>query len=334
MDRSIPNHGQNHQHRLDMSQTWVPNYQNKENVQNIGVQQNSSFTGMKPLTGQNHKAKKKSVTPMKTGRWSESEDGALKLCVEELGKVSWSKIADKIPGRNGKQCRERWVNALDPNINRGPWTEEEDDIIIKNHAKYGNAWSKIGKLLPGRPNNKIKNRWNSALKKKYQSMHTFPTDKTNTTVANPQTETTTYQNEQPLPLEELKLSWTPYTKYRNLPQNQKYNAKLSSRISFTTVKIENMKPFPSDVQSPLPSYPPMHIVQPLPTHSDQPLMPISDQQFNFPEVPVINNVGLPLSNNDMMDTGFNIGDFDLGMSELVCDEEMDFSIFSADFFSD
>lgn len=43
----------------------------------------------------------------------------------------WSDIAACIPGRVGKQCRERYHNHLDPNINKGPWTPEEDAILLK-----------------------------------------------------------------------------------------------------------------------------------------------------------------------------------------------------------
>ena len=44
---------------------------------------------------------------------------------------SWSFIARQLKGRLGKQCRERWYNHLQPDINKSPWTAEEDALIIE-----------------------------------------------------------------------------------------------------------------------------------------------------------------------------------------------------------
>ena len=66
------------------------------------------------------------------------------------GAKKWSFIASHLPGRVSKQCRERWHNQLNPDVNKAPWSEAEDTIIIETHQKVGNSWAEIAKMLKGR----------------------------------------------------------------------------------------------------------------------------------------------------------------------------------------
>ena len=111
---------------------------------------------------------KKALRPgLVKGHWSEDEDRNLLQFITQytetgdINTINWADIAAKIEGRNAKQCRERWFLNLDPSINRGPWTPEEDDRLLKLAAQCGGRWSFISKNMAGRTENSVKTRYHS-----------------------------------------------------------------------------------------------------------------------------------------------------------------------------
>lgn len=106
----------------------------------------------------------------KKHKWTPEEDERLLEVVREQGGRNWIKIADSIPGRNPKQCRERWTTQVRPSLSKEEWSKEEDTIILKYHRKFGNSWARIASYLMGRSANAVKNRfnWLERRKKKHE----------------------------------------------------------------------------------------------------------------------------------------------------------------------
>ncbi|KAG9151681.1 hypothetical protein Leryth_001980 [Lithospermum erythrorhizon] len=101
------------------------------------------------------------------GAWTKEEDERLINYIKKHGEGCWRSLP-KAAGllRCGKSCRLRWINYLRPDLKRGNFTEEEDELIINFHSLLGNKWSLIATRLPGRTDNEIKNYWNTHIKRK------------------------------------------------------------------------------------------------------------------------------------------------------------------------
>lgn len=104
------------------------------------------------------------------GAWTKEEDDRLIAYIKAHGEGCWRSLP-KAAGllRCGKSCRLRWINYLRPDLKRGNFTEEEDELIINLHSLLGNKWSLIAARLPGRTDNEIKNYWNTHIKRKLLS---------------------------------------------------------------------------------------------------------------------------------------------------------------------
>ena len=102
----------------------------------------------------------KEVCLINKRKWTSFEDEILIKYVYTYGATNWSKLADYLPGRTAKQCRERWHNHLDPHIENVKWTEEDDENLLNAYHQFGSRWSMISKLFEGRSDSSIRNRYN------------------------------------------------------------------------------------------------------------------------------------------------------------------------------
>lgn len=117
---------------------------------------------------------------LRAGVWSVEEDGLLVSLIKSA-KHRWGQIAATLNTeihrcvrvRTGKQCKERWNNHLNPDINRGEWNAQEELYLLELYRDLGNKWCVISKELPTRTESNIKNKIKSLLNKEKQDLLTL-----------------------------------------------------------------------------------------------------------------------------------------------------------------
>ena len=99
--------------------------------------------------------------------WSKKEDKQLLDNINKFlnnnKKIIWTKVV--VSGRNFKQCKERYENQLNPNINKSEFTNDEINLIIQKQKEFGNKWKKISSFLNNRTEGQVKNKWHSIVNK-------------------------------------------------------------------------------------------------------------------------------------------------------------------------
>jgi hypothetical protein len=118
-------------------------YKMEEIIDEIKSNEEMESEESEESTEENEEKKKKTerrtgpVRRSKKGGWTEEEDEILRKAVEDHNGKNWKKIAEQLENRTGVQCLHRWQKVLNPNLVKGPWTKEEDELIIKLVEQYG-----------------------------------------------------------------------------------------------------------------------------------------------------------------------------------------------------
>jgi hypothetical protein len=106
--------------------------------------------------------------PQAKSSWCPAEDNRLINAIRGKEDIVWETVAAEVGQHTAKQCRERWLVKLNPDVRRSPFEKWEDDLIRKERQRIGNHWSLIAQLLPGRTACSVKNRWYTVLR--YQQL--------------------------------------------------------------------------------------------------------------------------------------------------------------------
>lgn len=97
--------------------------------------------------------------PHPKSKFTPEEDKLLRALVNQYGESNWSKIAENMPRRNVRQCKERWQNYLTPNVSKEPWTPEEDLLLEEKYNEIGAKWVRIAQFFKNRTDTNVKNRY-------------------------------------------------------------------------------------------------------------------------------------------------------------------------------
>ena len=111
------------------------------------------------MQGQFHFNNNSNKHPHPKKKFSTDEDNKLIELVKKYGCENWQKISLEMPGRNVRQCRERYKNYLDPEVISGPWTEEEDKLLDDLYSQFGPKWKLISSYFPKRTDINVKSRY-------------------------------------------------------------------------------------------------------------------------------------------------------------------------------
>ncbi|XP_038985934.1 transcription factor MYB124-like isoform X1 [Phoenix dactylifera] len=124
--------------------------------------------------------------------WTPKEDDLLREQVALHGTENWTRIAAQFKDKTGRQCRRRWNTYLNAECKKGGWSPEEDRLLCEAQKVYGNRWTEIAKVVSGRTDNAVKNRFSTLCKKR--AKHEALSKENNGSCLNPNNKRVIIQN--------------------------------------------------------------------------------------------------------------------------------------------
>ena len=131
----------------------MPNYSKSQNIQN-----NENYTPNNQQT-----TTEKPAPSHKRINWTFQDNQNIIEFVNTFG-PKWKTLSQVYPGRTPKQYREHYMNHLQKQVEKKPFTKEEDCFLIDFIQRHGRKFSLCAKKMPGRTENSVKNRWYSLFK--------------------------------------------------------------------------------------------------------------------------------------------------------------------------
>lgn len=151
------------QYTLEEDSFYLKKQENKDFGQGNLLQLKRKDTENEPIERKSSQCNK---TESVKSFWTEKEDEILVSHIKINGSCNFINCILLSSGRTIKQCKERWINVLNPRIQKGDWLIEEDYLIFKLYTLYGGKWSKFVSYFQGsRSENTLKNRFNSTIRK-------------------------------------------------------------------------------------------------------------------------------------------------------------------------
>lgn len=131
------------------------------------VRGEAAATEMRP---ESDKATAEARPPAKKDRrivsWTPEEDKLLREQISAHGTENWTSIAARFKDKTSRQCRRRWYTYLNSDAKKGGWSPEEDMLLCEAQKIFGNRWTEIAKVVSGRTDNAVKNRFSTLCKKR------------------------------------------------------------------------------------------------------------------------------------------------------------------------